>query len=233
MSLDVRAWLDALEALYGQYGYLLVFLGSMGENTAFAGLFLPGGTLALLGAVYARSGELGLGWVILLAWIGTVIGYHIDFLIGRYALSTVVGRVSTTRVGVRLRIPGRMRQARKLLNRHGGKAILISHIAGHIRSFVALSAGATRMSYRRFLAFELIAALIWNTLFVMAGYLIGGERERLQMFIERAGWLTLAGVIVAYIIWRFTWPRLQRMRRIRRAARRAATRTDTLPVTRV
>jgi len=210
VSLDIGAWLDALEALYGQYGYALVFLGALGENTAFAGLVLPGGTLALLGAMYARSGDLALGWVILLAWIGTVIGYHVDFLIGRYALSWVVNGVSTSRMGKRWRVAGRVRLARSLLNRHGGKAILISHMAGHIRSFVAMSAGATRMRYRRFLMFELVAALLWNTLFVMAGYLIGGERERLQLFIERSGWVVLVAVVVGYVIWRFARRRWKR-----------------------
>jgi membrane protein DedA with SNARE-associated domain len=62
--LTIREWIDFLSGFYDQYGYTLVFLGSLGENTAALGLVLPGGTLALLGAVYARVGTLNLGWVI-------------------------------------------------------------------------------------------------------------------------------------------------------------------------
>ena len=68
--------IEWLGSLYNQYGYLIVFLGALGENTAFLGLILPGGTLALLGAFYARAGTLNIGWVIFFAWIGTVLGYH-------------------------------------------------------------------------------------------------------------------------------------------------------------
>ena len=82
----IHALIEWLGGLYSQYGYLIVFLGSLGENTAFVGLILPGGTLALLGAFYARAGTLNIGWVIFFAWIGTVLGYHVDYLIGRFLL---------------------------------------------------------------------------------------------------------------------------------------------------
>ena len=82
----IHALIDWLGSLYDQYGYLIVFLGALGENTAFLGLILPGGTLALLGAFYARAGTLNIGWVIFFAWIGTVLGYHVDYLVGRFLL---------------------------------------------------------------------------------------------------------------------------------------------------
>jgi signal transduction histidine kinase len=205
----VSGWIHALGTFYGQYGYLLVLLGALLENTALLGLILPGGTLALLGAFYARTGSLNLAVVILLAWAGTVIGYHADYLLGRYALGSVVARVSGTRLGRRLRLKGRTRQAQSLLNRHGGKAILVSHTVGHVRSFVALSAGATRMRYRRFLAFELVAALIWNTIYGLAGYTLGGQIERLQGLLANAGWVLIVVALVGFGGWRYLRPRLR------------------------
>lgn len=83
----IQNLIDLLRDLYDQYGYLIVFLGALGENTALLGLALPGGTLALLGAFYARQGTLNVFWVIFFAWIGTVLGYHADYLIGRFALA--------------------------------------------------------------------------------------------------------------------------------------------------
>ncbi|MEO7002950.1 MAG: DedA family protein [Ktedonobacterales bacterium] len=202
--IDVNAWLDALESLYGDYGYLIVLLGALCENTALLGLLLPGGTLALLGAFYAQQGTLQLGWVIVFAWLGTVLGYHADYLIGRWLLARLMGRWSGSWAGRRLRLAARLRLGHRFLARHGGKAILLSHIVGHIRSFVALSAGATHMSYRRFLAFELVAALIWNTLFCLLGYFAGTERERLQLAIAQFGWVAFAVFIVAFAAWRLT-----------------------------
>ena len=202
--------IDALAPLYNEWGYLIVFLGVLGENTAVLGLVLPGGTLALLGAFYARQGTLALPLVVLFAWLGTVLGYSTDYVLGRYALGRVVPMVTASRLGRRLRLAGRLRQARRLLAHHGGKAIMISHTVGHIRSFVALTAGMTHMRYRRFLAFELVAALLWNTGYCLLGYLAGAQRERLQLFIERGGWIALIVLALAYLGWRFVLPRPQR-----------------------
>lgn len=204
--------IDLLRDLYDQYGYLIVFLGALGENTALVGLALPGGTLALLGAFYARQGTLNLAWVIFFAWIGTVLGYHADYLLGRFALGKVMLRWGDSRLGKRMRLAGRLRLGRRMLAKYGGRAILLSHIVGHIRSFVALSAGATRMSYRRFLSFELVAALIWNTAFCLIGYLAGAEYDRILPIIERGGWIIAGIVVLALLVWKVGLPWLRKRR---------------------
>lgn len=206
----IQSLIDLLRDLYDQYGYLIVFLGALGENTALLGLALPGGTLALLGAFYARQGTLNVFWVIFFAWIGTVLGYHADYLIGRFALARIMARWGDSRLGQQLRLAGRIRLARRMLARYGGRAILLSHVVGHIRSFVALSAGATRMPYRRFLAFELVAALLWNIGFTLLGYLAGAEYENIQHIMERAGWIIAGVVVAALLMWKIGLPWLRR-----------------------
>src|SRR5437868_13563826 len=121
----VQEWLDLLGQFYQHYGYLAVFLGSLGENTALLGFLLPGNSLALLGAVYARLGTLNLGWVIFLASLGTILGYHLDYLLGRFILVRVASNWSRTGLGRRIRLAGRLRLARMLIAKHGGKSILI------------------------------------------------------------------------------------------------------------
>jgi membrane protein DedA with SNARE-associated domain len=202
-AFPIHEWIHALGAFYDQYGYLIVFLGTLCENTALLGLILPGNSLALLGAFYARQGTLNLGWVIFFAWLGTVLGYHIDYLLGRFALVHLMARWGKSTFGRRLRLAARIRLGSKLLAKHGGKAILISHIIGQMRSFVALSAGITRMNYLRFLFFEVIAALLWNTLFSLLGYFIASEIDRLETIFTQVGWILLTAAISLYAIWRW------------------------------
>jgi membrane protein DedA with SNARE-associated domain len=222
-TLPIHEWIKLLGQFYDQYGYLVVFLGTMGENTALLGFFLPGNSLALLGAAYARLGTLNLGWVILFATLGTILGYNIDYFIGRFVLVRFANQWSATRFGRRIRLAGRLRLGRMLLNKHGGKAILISHLVGHLRSFVALSAGLTHMRYLRFLGFEVVAAAIWNTAFCLLGYFIAGEIDHLQVIFERSGWVILAILVLLFLAWRIFGQRAkQRIRRERRQARRKA-----------
>src|SRR5438034_272660 len=105
-TLPLNEWIKLLGEFYNQYGYLAVFLGTLGENTAFLGLLLPGNSLALLGAAYARLGTLNLGWVIFLATLGTVLGYHLDYLLGRFVLARVATQWSTSSLGRRVRLAG-------------------------------------------------------------------------------------------------------------------------------
>jgi len=210
----VQEWLDLLGQFYQHYGYLAVFLGTLGENTALLGFFLPGNSLALLGALCASLGTLQLGWVVFFATLGTVLGYHIDYLFGRFVLVHVASHWSAGSLGRRMRL------GRRFLKKHGGKAILISHLIGHLRSFVALSAGMSGMNYRRFLGYELIAATLWNTVFCLLGYFLAGEIDRLHLLIERAGWLVIGILVVLFLIWRCTGKRLRhRLLQKRRSAR--------------
>ncbi|HLL79715.1 MAG TPA: DedA family protein [Ktedonobacteraceae bacterium] len=201
MMMPLNEWIRLLGTFYDQYGYLTVFLGTLGENTALLGLLLPGNSLALLGAVYARLGSLNLAWVIVMASLGTVFGYHIDYLLGRFVLARVATQWSGSLFGRRIRLAGRLRLASRLIARHGGKAILLSHLIGQLRSFVALSAGMTGMRYRRFLGYELLAATLWNTAFCLLGYFLAGEIDRLQAFIERGGWVLLGLLVLLFLAW--------------------------------
>ena len=218
----IHALIEWLGSLYNQYGYLIVFLGALGENTALVGLILPGGTLALLGAFYARAGMLNIGWVIFFAWIGTVLGYHVDYLVGRFLLAHYAPAWSATRIGRRMRLAGRLRLGQRMLRKYGGRTIFISHAIGHLRSFVALSAGMTHMPYRRFLGFELIAAMFWTGGYCLLGYFLGAEFEMLQGLIERWGLVLAGALILGYIGWRLVKGRvrgrLMHSARIRRRA---------------
>jgi membrane protein DedA with SNARE-associated domain len=221
---DIQTWITWLKGAYDTYGYLIVFFGAMGENTAFLGAILPGGTLALLGAFYAKQGTLNLGWVIFFATLGTVLGYHIDYLIGRFALAGMLAKWGKSRWGRRLRIDARLRLARRMLKKRGGPAILISHVAGHLRSFVALSAGITHMRYRSFLLWELLAAFLWNTAYSLLGYFIAVELDQLRRIIEQAGLAIFAACIVLLSIWWLWKQKKQRVRRGRRKLSSASSR---------
>jgi membrane protein DedA with SNARE-associated domain len=224
-TLPLSEWIALLGEFYNRYGYLTVFLGTLGENTAFLGFVLPGNSLSLLGAMYARLGTLNLGWVIFLATLGTVLGYHVDYLLGRFVLAGIANRWSASRLGRRLRLAGRLRLSRTLITRHGGKAILISHLAGHIRSFVALSAGMTRMNYPRFLGYELIAATLWNVCFCLLGYFMATQIDLLHKFIEGMGLVVLAILVVLFLVWRVFRVRMrERTSELRRQARQSTKR---------
>ena len=68
-----------------------------------------------------------------------------------------------------------------------------------------------------------MAAALWNTAFCLLGYLLAAEVDRLQMLIERAGWVLLGVLVLLFLAWRFVGRRIrQRIREERQGARRRA-----------
>jgi membrane protein DedA with SNARE-associated domain len=180
--LDLHHVVAALRAAYDTWGYPIVLIGALLENTALLGLVLPGGSLVLLGAVYAQQGVLALPLVLALGWLGMVLGTSLDYAFGRWALRSTLGQ---TRLMVRLE--PKLVQAERFLERHGTWAFLLAHFIGHVRSFVAITAGTSRLPYRRFLVYEGMAALAWNLVWVIAGYVVGENLGFLQRLTGGAG----------------------------------------------
>lgn len=185
--------LETLSAAYATWGYPLVLVGALLENTVLLGLLLPGGSLVLLGAVYAQQGTMLLPLVLALGWLGMVLGTSLDYALGRWGLRSALGH---TRLMARLE--PRLAEAERFLERYGAVALLLAHFIGHVRSFVAITAGAGRLPYRRFLLFEGIAALAWNLVFVGAGYLIGQNLDLVQRFLGGAGLGVALVALLAY-----------------------------------
>ena len=68
-----------------------------------------------------------------------------------------------------------------------------------------------------------MAAALWNSAFCVLGYLLAAEVDRLQMLIERAGWVLLGVLVLVFFAWRFIARRVrQRIRQERREVRRRA-----------
>src|SRR5919205_2638770 len=194
---DLSHMIDALRAAYDTWGYPLVLLGALLENTALLGLVLPGGSLVLLGAIYAQRGAMALPLVLVLGWLGMVLGTSLDYAVGRWALRATLGQ---TRLMARLE--PKLGEAERFLEHHGAWAFVLAHFIGHIRSFVALTAGTSHLPYRRFLRYEALAALAWNLVWVMAGYLVGAHLELLQRLISGAGLAVVLVVVAGYLAFR-------------------------------
>ncbi len=159
--------LEVVKQNYATYGYLIIFLGAFLENTIFLGLILPGGSLVLLGAIYAADGTLSLPLVILFGWIGMFLGNSTDYWLGRLGIYKLIEKTRLKKY-----LNPHMEKADKFLDERGGIAVFISHFIGHLRSFVAMTAGAVKFPYPRFAGYEVVAALIWNLIYCLAGYFL-------------------------------------------------------------
>lgn len=160
--------LHSLEPTLNNYGYLAVAGLVLVEDF---GVPVPGETVLILGAVYAGSGRLSIILVVLLGFLGAVVGDNLGFAIGRYG-----GRRLVERWGRYILLtPERLDKATAFFERHGGKVITIARFVEGLRQANGIVAGTTGMHWARFLAFNALGAALWVGVWAAVGYFSGSH----------------------------------------------------------
>jgi membrane protein DedA with SNARE-associated domain/membrane-associated phospholipid phosphatase len=150
----------------GTYTYVLVGVMAYLETGAFVGLVAPGEFTVVFGGVVAGQGKIDVVALLAIVWAAAVAGDVTSYMLGRR-----LGRGFLVRHGPRVKITEeRLEQVEAFFQRHGGPTILIGRFIGLVRALAPFIAGASRMPFRRFIPYDVIAAGLWSATFVLLGY---------------------------------------------------------------
>jgi membrane protein DedA with SNARE-associated domain len=175
--------------LFARYGYAVVFVGVLLENT---GLPVPGETALLAGAALAHFGRLSFVWVVVSAISGAIIGDNFGFLIGRRG-----GRALAVRHGWRVGLTAsRLKQFDYFFDRYGPQTVFIARFVTGLRVFAAVLAGASGLHWRTFLFYNATGAVVWSLAIGGAGYLLAYSWQTLERWIGRFGVFALVLVVL-------------------------------------
>jgi membrane protein DedA with SNARE-associated domain len=165
MSLELLS-LEALENLAHEYGYWVVFLGIMLENT---GVPLPGETITLVGGFLAGSDELNYWLVLASATAGAVLGDNFGYWIGYFG-----GWPLLVRAGRVFHIEeSRLLAVRTQFSENAARAVIFGRFLALLRIFAGPLAGIAQMPYPQFLLCNLIGALSWASVMVTLAFFVG------------------------------------------------------------
>lgn len=150
--------------LFESYGYLVVFLAPLLENTIFLGALIPGTIVMMLGGLGAHDGLIDLWPAIPLAIAGAWIGDSISYGIGRFWWQ---------RLGPETRLARWSEQMREPLLEHSVWLVLSYHFFGYSRLIGPAASGFIRMPFRRWLLLDYTGSTLWVVVFMMLGYALG------------------------------------------------------------
>lgn len=154
------------------------------ESGILAGFFLPGDTILFTAGFLVQTGVIDINIFVLMAVLfvaavgGVSFGYWFGHKFGR--------RVFKKSDSLFFRHEY-IEKAEQFYERHGGKTIILARFVPVVRTLAPIIAGVAKMSYRRFLAYNIIGAFLWIGSVVPVGYLAGG-------------WLKSAGIHIDTII---------------------------------
>ena len=166
--LHLDQYLNVVIQTYGTWTYLFLFLIIFCETGLVVTPFLPGDSLLFAAGTFAALGSLNVIWLFMLLFVAAIIGDTINYWIGHFAGSKVFYKEN-----VRFLNKKYLDHAHRFYEKHGGKAIIFARFIPICRTFAPFVAGIGKMSYWRFISYNIIGGFIWVAIFVFGGYYFG------------------------------------------------------------
>lgn len=173
---------------------LLTGLAVMLETSVLVGLIVPGDTVVLVASTGVTTIVQYLAMVGIIIG-GALVGESIGFAIGRY----FGPKLRYGRLGKRLG-PDKIARADRFVERRGGIAVFISRFLPVFHSVVPMTAGMSKMPYRRFMAWTAPACTLWAFIYVSVGSGAAEAYRELQDQFEGAGWVFIGVFVVFFIL---------------------------------
>lgn len=133
-----------------------------------AGLAASQGRFTLAGALFATTAGSVLG-ACLMYWLGR--------LFGRDRTEWIFAKTPLLRISD-------LERTEAWFAKHGTKAIFFGRMVPIFRSLISIPAGVEKMSFGIFLVLTTLGSLIWNSIFVGAGYTLGENWHVIEPYAD-------------------------------------------------
>ncbi len=205
--------MNLVEWFYAQAfspGMLLALIAvvSLVESLALVGLAVPGVVLITALASLAGHQDIAAALILLAAFGGAVVGDGLSFALG----STQRQRIPD--MWPFRRHPHWLESGIGFFERYGSLSIVFARFVGPVRPIVPLVAGMLYMPTWKFLWANVGSALLWAPTYVLPGYLLGRNWQRLVDIPPGAErWLSVLAICVVVLALGFSLLRHQLTRR--------------------
>jgi len=166
--LHIDRHLSAIIQQFGAWTYAILFAIIFIETGLVIMPFLPGDSLLFAAGTFAALGALDVRLLIALLVVAAIVGDTVNYWIGHR-----IGEKAFSREDARFFKKKYLDRTHAFYEKHGGKTIIIARFVPIIRTFAPFVAGIGKMSYGRFISFNVIGGVGWVVLLVGAGYFFG------------------------------------------------------------
>ena len=159
--------------VFGVVGVMLVLFA---ESGLLIGIILPGDSLLFVAGYATVAGNslpgelhLPLGWLLIAAATGAIVGAQVGHEFGRRAGPSVFNRPES-----RLFRPSHVERTREVLDRFGaGRAVVLARFVPIVRTLLNPLVGAAGMPVRSFAVWNVVGGLVWTVGLILLGHTVG------------------------------------------------------------
>ncbi len=175
-------------------GYLGLFGIVFAETGLLVGFFLPGDSLLFTAGILAAEGYLDISLLLIILVSAAIIGDSVGYSIGKKFGPKIFARENSL-----LFNKSHLEKAEKFFEKHGPKTIIIARFVPIVRTFVPTLAGVGKMTYWKFLTYNIVGGILWAVGLTMLGYYLGLKIDNIEKYILPAVALIILISISPYI----------------------------------
>ncbi len=168
LILHIDKHLVELVSQYQSWTYGILFLIIFCETGLVVMPLLPGDSLLFAVGAIASKGDLNVFLVVVLLSIAAILGDTVNYWIGK-----VIGPKVFSSESSRWLNRKHLERTHEFYEKYGGKTIIIARFMPIIRTFAPFVAGIGKMSYGKFLLYNVVGGILWIALFTYAGFFFG------------------------------------------------------------
>jgi membrane protein DedA with SNARE-associated domain len=183
---------EGLLSSTGLWAYVIIAVILLAETVPVLGALIPA-QLFLLGAGFLASlHELNIYLLLIVASASLFVADVASFALGR-------------RYGMALfaKLPApfalRIQRVSDGLGEHAGKTLVLGKFLGPARALTPPMAGASRLKWPRFLAYELVGSVVWVVVITGLGWLFGRSYHLIEKNLGRGAFVIVLVALVAYL----------------------------------
>lgn len=194
----MQNWITSFMEQFGYVGIALII--------ALENVFppIPSEIVLPFGGFMTTNSSLTIIGVIIAATIGSVLGAVILYGVGRLLDVERLEKI-IDRWGHILRIKKEdVHRADAWFDKYGYWTVLFCRMIPLVRSLISIPAGMSNMKFGLFLLFTTIGTVIWNSILVIIGAMLGDNWHRITEFMDiysSVAYVIIAVVGVAAIVW--------------------------------
>jgi len=199
LFLHLDKHLDVLIRDYGLWTYLVLFLVVFCETGLVVTPLLPGDSLLFAAGTLAARPEspLSVGLLFLLLATAAVLGDTVNYWLGAF-----IGPKIFRKEKVRFLNREYLDRTHQFYEHYGGKTIIIARFIPIIRTFAPFVAGMGRMTYWRFLVYNVAGGIGWVAICLFAGFWFGNievVQKRFSLVIIAIVFISLLPGVIEYL----------------------------------
>lgn len=189
---------DFIISFTNSYGYIGVLVLIFLENIF---PLIPSELILLASGFLITKTNLNIFIMIIFATLGSLLGgillYYLASLLNKNTLIKLINSKALRFLNLKEKD---IDLSFNWFNKKGNISVLICRCIPILRSLISLPAGIFKMSFIKFLLYTIIGSLVWNSVIIVIGYVVGDNFLVINEVLKKYSYLFVALITIIVVI---------------------------------